>query len=120
MTMKTLALALILTLSFRLFTSNDTLTLGTYTCIIKKQQHILVLKLDSTFVYHKGQYSYSFGKWSTKIDTLILHQPTLSSQDSLSIALMSGSYFKIDRMVFIIRDKMLVDAKHKKKYLLKE
>jgi hypothetical protein len=110
----------VVTIIFYLLVFQDKLTLGTYTSKIKKQTHTIILKYDSSYVYHKGTYGYSFGRWFTKNDSLILYSPILTNQDSMTIALSGGSYFKINRMVLLIRDKTLVDVKNKKKFLVKE
>ena len=110
----------VVTIVLYLLVSQDNLTLGTYTSKIKKQTHTLILKDDNSYVYRKGTYSYSYGRWFTKNDSLILYSPILTNQDSIRIGLSGGSYFKIDRMVFLIKDKTLVDVKNKKKFLVKE
>ena len=93
---------------------------GTYYSYSRKQHLTLILNSDSSFVYRNGPYQYSFGKWAVKSDTLIINSTEFTKQDSLMVAISSGSYLKIDKMVFLIRDKMLVDVKNKKKYILKE
>ena len=93
---------------------------GTYYANSRKQHLTLKLNSDSSFVYRNGPFQYSFGKWTLKTDTIVIYSPELSNQDSISVAISSGSYFKIEKMVFLIKKQTLTDIKTKTKYRLKE
>jgi len=96
------------------------LKLGRYHAVKKHQTIIIQLNADSTFVYHKGAYSYSWGKWLIENNYLIFLSTQLSADDSIRIAISSGSYFKIEKMFFTIEEDAIVDKETKIRYKLEQ
>jgi|WetSurSiteA1Bulk_404760.scaffolds.fasta_scaffold20088_1 hypothetical protein len=94
------------------------LNMGRYSTIKKHQTIVIQINDDSTFVYHKGTYLYSYGKWKIDNNDLIISSTKLTSDDSLMIAITGGTYFKIDKMCFLIEDNAIKDKETKVRYIL--
>jgi hypothetical protein len=114
-TMKIHIIITILLLTGFTFQKPD-LKIGRYSTIHKHKTLIIQVNEDSTFVFHKGSYFYSFGKWKFDNNYLICYSPELTADDSIRIALSGGTYIKIERMRFAINENAIVDIDTKIRY----
>jgi hypothetical protein len=113
--MKILSLILFL-LSIGFAVQQSQLSMGRYSVIKKHKTLIIQIKADSTFVYYKGSNLYSYGKWVMNDNYLTILPPELTTDDSIRNALSGGSFFKIEKMCFLIEENAIVDIETKIKY----
>ena len=111
---KHLIIAILLLTGFT-FQKSD-LKFGRYSTISKRKTLTIQINEDSTFVYYKGSYFYSYGKWKFDNNYLLCYSPKLTADDSIRIGLSGGTYFKIERMRFEINTNAIVDIDTKIKY----
>lgn len=101
----------ILILSFLIFQSSQNgLETGWYRAKVKNGNHELLISADSTFIFRKGRWDYTFGNWKVADEKLILNSKSLTHTDSLTVALSSGKYFSIDNKEFRISKGKLIDS----------
>jgi hypothetical protein len=99
-------------------TKNE-LKIGWYQVKLKNENHEILIKTDSTFVFLKGRYDYSFGNWQIVENRLILNSKPLSMIDSISVALRSGHYFRMKNEQLRIKRGKLIDS-HEHRFKFKE
>ncbi len=99
----------ILLLSFQI-AQND-LKIGRYNTKHKNESYEILIRADSTFVYRKGRWSYTYGQWKIAENKLILNSKLLTQMDSINIAISSGSYFKIENEIMLIKKDKLINNK---------
>lgn len=101
----------ILILSFLIFQSSQNgLETGWYRAKIKNGNNELLINADSTFIFRKGRWDYTFGNWKIADEKLILNSKSLTQMDSITVALSSGKYFSIENKEFRIGKGKLIDS----------
>ncbi|GAB3537891.1 hypothetical protein GCM10027443_31680 [Pontibacter brevis] len=109
-----------LILSFLIFQSSQNgFETGWYRTKFKNENHELLISADSTFIFRKGRWDYTFGNWKIADEKLILNSKSLTQMDSITVALSSGNYFSIENKEFRIRKGKLIDREGHK-FIYKE
>lgn len=83
---------------------------GKYRMKDKHEFQELLIRSDSTILFKKGAYGYSYGSWLVGDDELILNSKKLNREDSLMIALSRGSFFRVKNKKFSIKKNKLFDS----------